>query len=152
MARRVGGRARPAPKPLSTPKCPFLPPQSPLCPSFYSSMLLSLPVTAPPRLCVSWVFSTPTPFTPSFSLCLPPGFRCLRPTLGLGVGHLTGLLDKGLSFGPRERRDWSPEGREGWRQTWQEVRTPSSGFLMSNREQVNSLQGTREVHQEAKEE
>lgn len=68
------------------------------------------------------------------------------------MGRLTGLLDKGLSFGPREGRDWSPEGREGWRQTWQEVRTPSSGFLMSNREQVNSLQGTREVHQEAKEE
>lgn len=31
-------------------------------------------------------------------------------------------------------------------------RTPSSGLSMSNREQVNSLQGAREVSQEAKEE
>lgn len=158
MARRVGGRTRPAPSsplPLNVPFCPLrvpsAPPSIPLCrdlspsplpPHTHQLCLLGPPPSLPPPL-------------HSLSFCLPPGFRCLRPTLGLGVGHLTRLLDKGLSCGPGEARDPSSQtpgagrARDG---PDKEARAPSSVFLLSNREQVNSLQGAGEVSQEAKEE
>lgn len=130
MARRVGGRAVP-PEPLSASKCPFLPVRIPAAPPLFLSVALSPPHSPAPLLPLSLGSSPSLP-----SSCLPfPGFCCLRPTLGLGVGHLTRLPDKG-----EQGRDGSPESREGCSRTWQEVKTPFSGFMMSSREQVNSLQ------------